>query len=40
MIQRTAVVIVEGVSRTHAVTLADQLRVGNAVISLRGAAKS
>ena len=38
LIQRTPVAIVEGVSRARAEVLADQLRVGNAVVSLRGAA--
>lgn len=39
MIQRTPVVIVEGISLARAQELAEALRVGNAVVSLRGAAK-
>lgn len=37
MVQRTPVVIVESVSLARAQELADALRVGNAVVSLRGA---
>jgi ribosomal protein L7/L12 len=37
LVQRTPVAIVRGVSRARAEALADQLRVGNAVVSLRGA---